>query len=346
MLLTVGNVPNTGSNSVAVNLTQELANALGAGFMVDKSMFYANSSNQCVKELIGSCDNNNPVSYVCVNSKYASNITQQHRSIYPNQVCPLYMINNYVRCGLVSSYCVVTSSKNNSINTTPVTPPVNTISLSLSFNAGQSGQITLPVNPSTGTTWWIQTKSPGINVTISNSTNGSINCSATVAGCSNRVIVYTFTSNTAGTYAVQLRLGHSWAHSEYYEVAFVNVTVVPINPIPANVAVNLTEEISNAKAAGFNVSTGMFSASSASQCTNELISACDNNNPKQHICVNTAYAAGIAQQYKSIYTKPVICPLYIVANFFGCGIVDGYCIVTSKNASASTVPITVQSGTV
>ena len=94
----------------------------------------------------------------------------------------------------------------------------------LTLAVGQSGNVVLPVNPTTGTSWWVQSASPGIDVADFSGINASINCSQMV-GCSNQLIIYSFKANTPGNYAVELRLGHTWAHNEYYVIDMVHITV-------------------------------------------------------------------------------------------------------------------------
>ena len=102
---------------------------------------------------------------------------------------------------------------------------INTQNHYLNLSVGEAGQVELPVNPSTGTSWWVQSAPSNIEVNSSSSVNTSITCPSGIAGCSNQLTVYSFMSNESGNYTVELRLGHAWAHEEYYEVDLVYLTV-------------------------------------------------------------------------------------------------------------------------
>jgi hypothetical protein len=102
--------PNTtsGNGTVAVNLTQELKNSAASGFTLNESMFHANSSSECSRELISSCDNNVPSQFICVNQRYAGVVSSQYKTIYSKPTaCPQFLMAGNVSCGLVSNYCAV-----------------------------------------------------------------------------------------------------------------------------------------------------------------------------------------------------------------------------------------------
>ena len=114
--------------------------------------------------------------------------------------------------------------------------------------------------------------------------------------------------------------------------AVYNCPNEPVNP-PANStvpteAVNLTQELNNSASAGFSLLANKFHANSASECSKQRISPCDNNMPSQFICVNQQYADQISGQYISIYTTPQACPQFLEAGTISCGLDDGYCVVT------------------
>ncbi len=117
-----------------------------------------------------------------------------------------------------------TSSAMTTITSTPSNQTAITQNHNLTLAAGQSGQVTLPVNPTTGTSWWVQSASQGVNITSSSGTDTTKNCGQLV-GCSNQLTIYSFRANVPGNYTVELRLGHAWAHSEYYEIDMVYLTV-------------------------------------------------------------------------------------------------------------------------
>jgi predicted secreted protein len=120
----------------------------------------------------------------------------------------------------------VSNSSNPSIQNNSPTIQVSTQEYYLSLATGEAGQLSLPVNPSTGTSWWVQSAPTSvISITNSSGINSSINCGAQMAGCSNQLTIYSFNASTPGNYTVELRLGHSWAQNEYYEIVMVHLTV-------------------------------------------------------------------------------------------------------------------------
>ncbi len=97
----------------------------------------------------------------------------------------------------------------------------------LTLAVGETGQVRLPVNPSTGCSWWVESAPSGVDISTSSSIDPTIDCgNPPRLGCSNEVVVYSFKSATAGQYTVELRYGHAWARNEYYQVATVQLTVV------------------------------------------------------------------------------------------------------------------------
>lgn len=107
--------------------------------------------------------------------------------------------------------------------------------------------------------------------------------------------------------------------------------IPPCAPIPPSgngtEAVNLAQELNNSAKAGFNLDESMFYASSASECSKKLITACDNNVPNQYICVNQKYAGTVSSQYSSIYPARGICPMFFMAGNISCGLDDNHCVV-------------------
>lgn len=99
---------NPQSNTIAVNLTQELKNSAKAGFILNESMFYANSGSECSRQLISQCDNNEPDQFICVNQQYSGAVSSQYGSAYPAPVaCPMFLMAGNVSCGLAGNHCVV-----------------------------------------------------------------------------------------------------------------------------------------------------------------------------------------------------------------------------------------------
>ena len=98
----------------------------------------------------------------------------------------------------------------------------------LTVEIGQIGHIRLPVNPSTGSSWWVESAPSSVDISTSNSTDPTVDCgNPPRLGCSNAIVVYSFKPNMAGNFTIELRYGHSWAHSEYYEIAIVHLDVLP-----------------------------------------------------------------------------------------------------------------------
>ena len=106
---------------------------------------------------------------------------------------------------------------------------VATETYDLTVEIGQVGQVRLPVNPSTGCSWWVESAPSSVDISTSNGTDPTVDCgNPPRAGCSNAVAVYSFKPNMAGNFTIELRYGHSWAHSEYYEIAIVHLSVLPL----------------------------------------------------------------------------------------------------------------------
>jgi len=99
----------------------------------------------------------------------------------------------------------------------------------LNVGIDEIGQVRLHVNPSTGCSWWVESAPPSsvVDISVSSDIDPTIDCgNPPRPGCSNQIVVYSFKSSTPGDYTIELRNGHAWAHSEYYAVAIVHLTVV------------------------------------------------------------------------------------------------------------------------
>jgi predicted secreted protein len=111
---------------------------------------------------------------------------------------------------------------------------VTTDTYNVNVGIGEVGQVRLHVNPSTGCSWWVESAPPAsvVDISVSSDVDPTIDCgNPPRPGCSNEMAVYSFRSNTPGTYTIELRYGHAWAHSEYYTVAMVQLTVTgPTEP--------------------------------------------------------------------------------------------------------------------
>jgi hypothetical protein len=59
------------------------------------------------------------------------------------------------------------------------------------------------------------------------SETGTLTCPPPpVVGCGQRFDIFSITSDLAGQYVAEFRLGHPWNHAEYYQTVFLNVQVV------------------------------------------------------------------------------------------------------------------------
>jgi hypothetical protein len=122
---------------------------------------------------------------------------------------------------------------------------VSTTVYDITVNVGDVGQVRLPTNPSTGCEWWVESAPDAVEISVSGGINTAIDCgNPPRPGCSNQVAVYSFSSNTAGYYTIELRYGHSWAHDEYYQVAIVHLTVVYVTtPVTIPVTTSHLSEV-------------------------------------------------------------------------------------------------------
>lgn len=103
------------------------------------------------------------------------------------------------------------------------------------------------------------------------------------------------------------------------------------------VAVNLSSELNNSLAQGFNFTAGDFQSTSTAACVRALITGCDNNNPSQFVCLNSsAYNnAYLPQEQNNTSNKAHACPEYMLAGVVGCASVNDYCVVTHQQYSLS-----------
>jgi hypothetical protein len=102
----------------------------------------------------------------------------------------------------------------------------------------------------------------------------------------------------------------------------------------AAIALNLQQELNSSMQAGFTLNSTAFESSSAQSCSLQQISACNNNEPSQFVCVNSVYAARVRSQYSVLYNSSAyMCPEFTVPGVLGCAVQEGYCVVTVSNAS-------------
>lgn len=117
-----------------------------------------------------------------------------------------------------------------------------------------------------------------------------------------------------------------------------------------NTTINVQQELNASASAGFNFTMQTFASSSASDCLLVQITPCNNNNPSQFVCINSAYYQSYLNQTQRIVKPGVVCPMYEIQGTISCGFESGYCIVTVRSqltresnstnttASTSTIP--------
>lgn len=89
--------------------------------------------------------------------------------------------------------------------------------------------------------------------------------------------------------------------------------------------------IINSTAKGFHITPQMIASNSSSQCALQLTTFCDNNEPSQFVCVNTAYSSNVSAQYQKIYSgKGQACPQFLLAGRLSCAVSGGYCTVADN----------------
>jgi len=111
-------VQQVNGTRIAVDLQQELNNSANDGFSLNQSMFRANSSSQCSRQLISGCDNNVPSQFICVNNSFIDTVSGQRSSIYSNnsRACPDFIETGTLSCAVQAGYCVVQYGGPNSGN--------------------------------------------------------------------------------------------------------------------------------------------------------------------------------------------------------------------------------------
>ena len=134
----------------------------------------------------------------------------------------------------------------------------------LTVGVGQIGQVRLPVNPSTGCSWWIEPSSARtcgtcVDISTSGDIDPTIDCgNPPRPGCSNAIVVYAFKPNVAGDYTIELRYGHAWAHNEYYMVAIVHLSVPTLTTTVTGTTYTIGQPISSTGVLGIG-NNGWFS---------------------------------------------------------------------------------------
>ncbi len=118
------------------------------------------------------------------------------------------------------------------------------------------------------------------------------------------------------------------------------LTLAGQSTIPGNFhsTVNVTAELNNSYSYGYNFTANYFRTNNAANCTLVQISRCDNNNPDQFVCINSAYYPIYLDQrnqsFKSNPMKGYACPDYILLGHISCTTQSGYCVVTDTSQIA------------
>ena len=94
---------------------------------------------------------------------------------------------------------------------------------------GDTQELRLETNPSTGLVWWIETMPNSVFVQEVRKEPGTISClseNPPPPGCGQLFQVFSISSNAIGQYVVEFRLGRTINRTEYYRVAYLNLEVV------------------------------------------------------------------------------------------------------------------------
>lgn len=95
------------------NLSETLNTSRADGFNFSQGMFRSNSSSQCVRVRISSCDNNAPSQFACLNASYYRAYLGQQQAAFSGQerICPQYLLRGTISCASVGGYCEVASNQ-------------------------------------------------------------------------------------------------------------------------------------------------------------------------------------------------------------------------------------------
>lgn len=106
------------------------------------------------------------------------------------------------------------------------------------------------------------------------------------------------------------------------------------NSSNATIVVNLTAELNNSAAAGYNFTANSFEANSSTACSLAQISKCDNNLPSQFVCINSTNEQSYLLQHQNLEGNGTVCPQYVLAGFLYCQVQNGACVV-ARNSTYS-----------
>jgi hypothetical protein len=73
---------------------------------------------------------------------------------------------------------------------------------------------------------------------------------------------------------------------------------------------------------GYTLNSSKFQCGYSSQCAKVQVSPCNNNEPSQFICINSAYAGKLAN---STSGSASVCPQYLLAGVISCRCTSNYC---------------------
>jgi hypothetical protein len=92
---------------------------------------------------------------------------------------------------------------------------------------GQTQEFRLETNPTTGLMWWVQSVPSDVvvkEVRMEPGTEACLKEQPPPPGCGQEFQVFSISSNVAGEYVVEFRLGRAGT-GQYYRVAYLNVSV-------------------------------------------------------------------------------------------------------------------------
>jgi hypothetical protein len=101
------------SGPIPPNAQNEIANASVSGFEITSQMLASDNSSQCSLEQISFCNNNEPSQFVCVNQRYAANVSTQRVLMYAGrgEACPEFMLAGRLSCTSSAGYCTVVDNR-------------------------------------------------------------------------------------------------------------------------------------------------------------------------------------------------------------------------------------------
>jgi hypothetical protein len=106
-------------------------------------------------------------------------------------------------------------------------------------------------------------------------------------------------------------------------LAALAISLRPLAVQSANSVYSYQNESQRAAQNGYALNGSTFSCRFGYQCTKVLITRCDNNNPSQFVCINSAYLADFSNMSRT--NGSVVCPQYLLAGTISCECASNYC---------------------